>query len=362
MTELLVGTKKGLFRLEGDAPGAFEVTARAFAGQASSTRCATPDGALPRLRHLVVLRPEDLGDRRPERRVGAGIGRGAAGGRRRLARAALGHRPRGRGWGALRGRRPGPPLQEHRRRAFVGAQPRAVGAPLTRRMAAGKRRSLPPTIVPWPGDPEPVAGRDLRRGCLADGGRRRDLARRERRDRAAVHARGGAGRRDDEPLRPRRAPLAVPAGAPLHAVPRRRLPLRRRRLLVDRHRDGHRAALGLRLPDRRRPGRPGQRVRDPADRRRGPDDPRRLGQGLGDARRGRVVEPSRRRAPRAARVPHRPPRGVRHRGRGEGPAALLRRDVGRRLRVGRRRRRPGEPSPSTWRRSTACGRRSQRAA
>ena len=33
MTELLVGTKKGLFRLEGDAPGAFEVTARAFAGQ-----------------------------------------------------------------------------------------------------------------------------------------------------------------------------------------------------------------------------------------------------------------------------------------------------------------------------------------
>ena len=33
MTELLVGTKKGLFKLEGDAPGEFEVTARAFAGQ-----------------------------------------------------------------------------------------------------------------------------------------------------------------------------------------------------------------------------------------------------------------------------------------------------------------------------------------
>jgi photosystem II stability/assembly factor-like uncharacterized protein len=33
MTELLVGTKKGLFRLEGDAPDTFEVTARAFAGQ-----------------------------------------------------------------------------------------------------------------------------------------------------------------------------------------------------------------------------------------------------------------------------------------------------------------------------------------
>ena len=33
MTELLVGTKKGLFRLEGDPAGGFEITARAFAGQ-----------------------------------------------------------------------------------------------------------------------------------------------------------------------------------------------------------------------------------------------------------------------------------------------------------------------------------------
>ena len=33
MTELLVGTKKGLFVLEGDPGGGFEVTARAFAGE-----------------------------------------------------------------------------------------------------------------------------------------------------------------------------------------------------------------------------------------------------------------------------------------------------------------------------------------
>ena len=33
MTELLVGTKKGLFVLEGDPSGGFEVTARAFAGE-----------------------------------------------------------------------------------------------------------------------------------------------------------------------------------------------------------------------------------------------------------------------------------------------------------------------------------------
>jgi hypothetical protein len=33
MTELLVGTKKGLFVLEGDPGAEFEITARAFAGQ-----------------------------------------------------------------------------------------------------------------------------------------------------------------------------------------------------------------------------------------------------------------------------------------------------------------------------------------
>jgi hypothetical protein len=33
MTELLVGTKKGMFRLEGDPAGGFEITARAFPGQ-----------------------------------------------------------------------------------------------------------------------------------------------------------------------------------------------------------------------------------------------------------------------------------------------------------------------------------------
>ena len=33
MTELLVGTKKGLFALRGDAGGPFEIAARAFAGE-----------------------------------------------------------------------------------------------------------------------------------------------------------------------------------------------------------------------------------------------------------------------------------------------------------------------------------------
>src|SRR5579884_673556 len=33
MTELLLGTKKGLFVLQGDPAGGFEITARAFAGE-----------------------------------------------------------------------------------------------------------------------------------------------------------------------------------------------------------------------------------------------------------------------------------------------------------------------------------------
>ena len=33
MTELLVGTKKGLFLLDGEPGGAFEITTRAFAGE-----------------------------------------------------------------------------------------------------------------------------------------------------------------------------------------------------------------------------------------------------------------------------------------------------------------------------------------
>ena len=45
MTELVVGTKKGLFLLEGEADGGsadrFEISTRAFAGQPWTTRCAT---------------------------------------------------------------------------------------------------------------------------------------------------------------------------------------------------------------------------------------------------------------------------------------------------------------------------------
>ena len=49
MTQLLVGTKKGLFVLEGEAGEPFEITSRAFAGE--PVEFATRDarsGPLPR--------------------------------------------------------------------------------------------------------------------------------------------------------------------------------------------------------------------------------------------------------------------------------------------------------------------------
>ena len=53
---------------------------------------------------------------------------------------------------------------------------------------------------------------------------------------------------------------------PLHAVPRRRVPLRRRRRDLDRHRHRARSALRLRLPAGHRPARPQPRLRHPAGR------------------------------------------------------------------------------------------------
>ena len=80
-----------------------------------------------------------------------------------------------------------------------------------------------------------------------------------------------------------RAPEA--AGAALHAVPRRRLPLGRRGRDLDV--DRGRPAVRLRLPDGARPRRSGQRVRHPARRGHGSHDARREGARLRDARCGR---------------------------------------------------------------------------
>ena len=73
MTELLVGTKKGLFVLEGEPGAAFEVKARAFAGEPVEYAMRDPrSGRILARRDQPVLRPEDLLHRRSRRRLGAG--------------------------------------------------------------------------------------------------------------------------------------------------------------------------------------------------------------------------------------------------------------------------------------------------
>ncbi len=95
MTELLVGTKKGLFVLEGEPGAPFAVTARAFAGEPVEYALRDPRSG----RVLAsVTRARSTGRslvrRRPGRRVGAGGRRRAARGRRAGARADLDHRGR----------------------------------------------------------------------------------------------------------------------------------------------------------------------------------------------------------------------------------------------------------------------------
>ena len=68
MTEILVGTKKGLFVLEGDVEQRVRGDGARLPGPVGRVRDARPAlGTLPRLRHVVVLRWPDLGHRRPGR-------------------------------------------------------------------------------------------------------------------------------------------------------------------------------------------------------------------------------------------------------------------------------------------------------
>src|SRR5437773_1778834 len=117
MTELLVGTKKGLFVLEGGAGAEFGITARGFAGL-----------------------PVEY---------------------------------------ALRGRRPGRALREPRRRRDLGAQPGALGAPDATQVGARRRRPLPAHGRAMARRSEAPGGRGLSRRRLADRGRRRVLGTRQ---------------------------------------------------------------------------------------------------------------------------------------------------------------------------------------
>ena len=240
MTELLVGTKKGLFVLEGEPGAAFEVTARAFAGEPVEYAMRDPRSG----RMLASVTSPFYGPKiwytdDPRGRVGAGGGRRAAGGRRRRAGADLGDRDRRGATGSLyAGGDPGVLFESHDGGASLELNRGALGAPDARRLAARRRRALPALDRDRGPATRPARGRGSRPPgvWLTDDG-------------GATWRRGNDGLvarylPEDAPADESRALRAPPparaeaARAAVHAVPRRRVPLRRRRRVVDRHRPG----------------------------------------------------------------------------------------------------------------------------
>ena len=264
MTELLVGTKKGLFVLEGDAGRGVRGDRARVRRRAGRVRDARPaQRPHPRRGHLAVLRPEDLLRRRSGRRVGAGGGRRPARGRRAGARAHLGDRA-GRG-GRARCTPGGDPgvLFESRDGGASWALSAALWEHPTRPdWQPGGGGLCLHSIAPWPGEPDRLALAISAAGVwLTDDG-------------GATWRRGNDG--------PRRA---LPAGGGRsEETPRcactdlQRAPARPERMFMQFHGgvyrsddageswtdDRRRAAVGLRLPARRRSRRPRQRLRDPA--------------------------------------------------------------------------------------------------
>ena len=232
MTEMLVGTKKGLFVLEGDPAGGFEVAARAFPGQ--SVEYAMRDPRTGRYFASVTswfygpriwVTDDPTGEweqararRCPRRR------------RRRLERI----------WVIVPGEEdgvlyaggdPGRALREPRRRPHMGAEPRPLGPPDAAGLEPRRRRALPPH--------DRHRGPATRRGswwrsrpsaCGSPTTRRRRGATRTAASCSATCRRRRVQRRPRAAaLRPQRPPRAAATGAAVHAVPRRGLPLRRRR-------------------------------------------------------------------------------------------------------------------------------------
>ena len=282
MTELLVGTKKGLFVLEGEAGEPFAVTSRAFAGEPVEFAMRDPrTGRTFACVTSAVLRAEDLLHRRPsaewEQATGVELPEDA-------------ELPLERLWTIVpaeddghlyAGGAPGVLFESHDGGATWELNQAFWEQPTRPDWSPGAGGMCMHSIATWPGDPSRVALAISAVGVWLtdDGGA--DVASRQQGPVPALHAGGGA-RGDDHALRAQHAPRAEAAGAALHAVPRRRVPLRRRRRELDV--DRGRPAVGLRLPDGDRSCRPGQRLRDPARRGHGPHDAR--GRACASTRRG----------------------------------------------------------------------------
>ena len=194
----------------------------------SSTPCATPHRPLFRMRHVGLLRAKGVLQRRSRRRVGASRRHRASRGRGEATRAPLDGRACGGRRPSLRGRRAGRALRESGRWRQLGAQQAVLGSTDTPRLEPRSRRHVHALHRDVAGRSVESRARHIGGRRVAHGRRRPDVAPREQGDVSALHAGGGA-RGDDHALRPQHAPRPEAARAALHAVPRRRLPLRRRR-------------------------------------------------------------------------------------------------------------------------------------
>ena len=168
MTELLVGTKKGLFVLDGDSSTGFEVTARAFPGQSVEYAMRDPRSG----RYLASVTSWFYGGRIWVTDDPAGEWQEAEGtalpedGDASLAKIWV--IAAGEADGVLyAGGEPGLPLREPRRREHLVAQPRALGPPHPARLDSRRRRALPAHDRAVARRSEPADGRDLRGRRLA---------------------------------------------------------------------------------------------------------------------------------------------------------------------------------------------------
>ena len=206
MTELLVGTKKGLFRLEGNG-GGFEITARAFAGQSVEYAMRDPRTG----RYLASVTSWFYGPRiwvtddptgEWEQAEGTTLPEGEEQALERLWVIVPGEAD-----GVLyAGGDPGP-LFESRDGGLTWSLNRGLWDHPTRPdWSPGNGGLCLHTIAPWHGRPVAPPRRNLVGRGLALGRRRRDVAALEHRDRARLPPRRGT-RQSDPALRPRRPPL-----------------------------------------------------------------------------------------------------------------------------------------------------------
>ena len=191
MTELLVGTRKGLFVLDGEPGSGFEVTARAFAGEPVEYALRDPRSG----RMLASVTSPFYGPKIWYSDDAAGDWQQADG----VALPSGGEAALERVWvivtgaddGTLyAGGDPGVLLESRDGGASFELNRGALGAPHAAEVAAGRRRAVPALDRDLAGRAGPDRAGDLRRRRMADRRPRRDLAARQRRPRRALPARG----------------------------------------------------------------------------------------------------------------------------------------------------------------------------